>query len=879
MHCDAAAQRDTGVLCWLWLGAMLSCCVADEHAGMATEGSGIGMGSHQPSTHAMQMAVDRLAELLAAPFEHLALSRQAVRAEQLSLAAPAELRGWLLHQALVHEHRPAAERRDVFYFVGLETGAFEGFVYSAVPDGSGETPVSLLFSQRLPGVSAPSEHDWGDVPDGSTWFGASDCARGITCTHLPATLFLAESCPATGAACSDSGGCAGWSCADSGVRLDFHTDGVFQTNRVPDWYTQQSICTTAVSCTVSVDPAMVDADQCQLKCQQEPLCDYFSYQYEVTDGRYFHRCFLKAALVAACYTDWTGSSGPKTCPIPGTPCTLACKDYGGPGGACETADVVGLVLNTRDWRAQPVRWTAPFDPRTRPWYQQAKEAAQVPIPSDTCNTGDVAAAATGTLEQWSDIYLFAGDDAGLGISATAAVLSRHGDALLGVLGIDYSLRAISAWLSREFTGTAAVTFIVQHGTGYIVASSTGEAVANTTTSPLFHRSPLIRYAAHWMDSLNWTVPASATTAHTGVLPPADWMSQNAEFVHNADEDSILRLHVSGQNVTGNSVKNLRWIIVSAEIQLESCRRSSNLMVADAHHLQCLCQPGYRPSDAAENPLTSASSCTHCSDSDPICRAAGAPCISCFGGAAVVARAGFYILDGTVFSCPRQRCVGPPDGNNQESLAFGTLSPTLCGEPERAVADGLGNCCAPGHHGKLCAYCDPSFEWSGTSCIECTSPDYASLTWLVVSQCMLIIWISLSKRSRMTPRWTGEPWRSWPTLFVPLNGDLPLESGGEVQNLSFWWQTFNMLGVSDDAGSMAAHIINLVFGMDLGSGVSVCLFPFHSFFLRFYVNLLLPPVFHVSAHWQLTVLSRFVNKMLMTQRAPTMYELFCLTSRY
>jgi|EP01044_Picomonas_judraskeda_P006122 hypothetical protein len=76
--------------------------------------------------------------------------------------------------------------------------------------------------------------------------------------------------------------------------------------------------------------------------------------------------------------------------------------------------VVGLVLNKRDWRTEPVRWTAPFDPRQRPWYEQAKDAAQIPAASDACAGGAVTAPALGTLERWSDIYLFAGDDAGLG---------------------------------------------------------------------------------------------------------------------------------------------------------------------------------------------------------------------------------------------------------------------------------------------------------------------------------------------------------------------------------------------------------------------------------------------------------------------------------
>jgi hypothetical protein len=328
------------------------------------------------------------------------------------------------------------------------------------------------------------------------------------------------------------------------------------------------------------------------------------------------------------------------------------------------------------------------------------------------------------------------------------------------------------------------------------------------------------------------------------LPPTEWLSQNSEFVENTKEDSILQLHVTAQQVVGEAVKNLRWIMVSVEVKEETCvsMTSSNILVPDAGHLKCLCRPGYRPTDAME----AGTSCTYCSNFDPICRGTDTQCISCFGGAAVVARAGFYIEQGSVFSCDRKRCVGPPDDIDQESnsQSFGTLSPTLCGEPERAVTDGLGNCCAPGHHGKLCAYCNPNFEWSGTSCIECVSPDFVNLALQIALQCLLVIWISISKRNRMTPAWSGKPWRSRPSLFVPLNGDLPLESGGELQNLSFWWQTFNMLGVSEDSGSMVAHTVNLVFGMDLGTGTSACLFPFRSFFLRFYVNLFLPPMFHV-----------------------------------
>lgn len=306
------------------------------------------------------------------------------------------------------------------------------------------------------------------------------------------------------------------------------------------------------------------------------------------------------------------------------------------------------------------------------------------------------------------------------------MLSRHGDVLLGVLGIDYSLRAISAWLGREFSGVSGATFIVQQESGYMVASSTGEGVTSPTMSPLLHRSPLVRHAARWLEALNWTVPAGRATHQnmTEEFPPTEWLAENSEFVEHINEDSVLRLHVTAQNVVGHAVKNLRWILVSAEVQEETCATAggSNLMVPDARHLECLCRAEYRPTGA---------SCTYCSEFDPICRAAGAQCISCFGGAAVVARAGFYIEDHSVYTCDRKRCVshrqslspfpvasspqsdtgiavaqlGPADHSNGEidSQSFGTLSPALCGGPGRAATDDLGNCCAPGHYGKLCAF--------------------------------------------------------------------------------------------------------------------------------------------------------------------------------
>ena len=169
---------------------------------------------------------------------------------------------WLLHQALTHRRLSDAEKLDVYYFVGLEDGAFEGFVYSR-PNGAPN--VSLLFSQRRPGAAPPSEQDWGALAGGSRWHNGSNCSSGVSCGHMPPRVYLAEQCPLGGgaaaavpasAACGSATGCANWTCSDAGLRLDFMTDGVFHTNRVPAFYARQPRCTASAPCTVTVDAAM-----------------------------------------------------------------------------------------------------------------------------------------------------------------------------------------------------------------------------------------------------------------------------------------------------------------------------------------------------------------------------------------------------------------------------------------------------------------------------------------------------------------------------------------------------------------------------------------------------------------------------------------------
>ena len=51
----------------------------------------------------------------------------------------------------------------------------------------------------------------------------------------------------------------------------------------PGWY----------SGTVERDAAMTSPEQCQVACQAEALCDFFSYEWEFTNGDYYHECYLK----------------------------------------------------------------------------------------------------------------------------------------------------------------------------------------------------------------------------------------------------------------------------------------------------------------------------------------------------------------------------------------------------------------------------------------------------------------------------------------------------------------------------------------------------------------------------------------------------------
>ncbi|MDJ1180868.1 adenylate/guanylate cyclase domain-containing protein [Roseofilum sp. BLCC_M91] len=96
-------------------------------------------------------------------------------------------------------------------------------------------------------------------------------------------------------------------------------------------------------------------------------------------------------------------------------------------------------------------YSAPYDPRIRPWYQAAVEAK------------------TAT---WSPIYLFSASE-DLGITPVLPVYDTQGD-LKGVLGVDYTLTQISDFLASLEISATGEAFIMERS-GQLVASSAPEA--------------------------------------------------------------------------------------------------------------------------------------------------------------------------------------------------------------------------------------------------------------------------------------------------------------------------------------------------------------------------------------------------------------------
>ena len=94
--------------------------------------------------------------------------------------------------------------------------------------------------------------------------------------------------------------------------------------------------------------------------------------------------------------------------------------------------------------------TVPYDPRTRPWYQAAKQSGKA---------------------TWSPIYVFAAPPV-LGITPVMPIYSQTGS-LQGVLAIDLTLSQISDFLKSIKISPSGQVFAIERS-GEIVASSTDE---------------------------------------------------------------------------------------------------------------------------------------------------------------------------------------------------------------------------------------------------------------------------------------------------------------------------------------------------------------------------------------------------------------------
>ena len=128
----------------------------------------------------------------------------------------------------------------------------------------------------------------------------------------------------------------------------------------PGWY----------SGPVEYNTLLADAGACQDLCEATPGCDFFSYEWEETDSKQYHECYLKQGFsydecphpVAEQYVpwsnaddpDWHGVSGPAVCVAPpptAPPCIHESMDYGGSSSACgvelgdKYADVVQLIYD------------------------------------------------------------------------------------------------------------------------------------------------------------------------------------------------------------------------------------------------------------------------------------------------------------------------------------------------------------------------------------------------------------------------------------------------------------------------------------------------------------------------------------------------------
>ena len=98
-----------------------------------------------------------------------------------------------------------------------------------------------------------------------------------------------------------------------------------------------------------------------------------------------------------------------------------------------------------------------YDPRIRPWYKAAKQAGKL---------------------TWSEIYTSSYDKTSLRINPVMPIYDNN-QALLGVLGIEMTLRQISDFLSRLNISPAGKAFIIENS-GELVATSVNEILSIST---------------------------------------------------------------------------------------------------------------------------------------------------------------------------------------------------------------------------------------------------------------------------------------------------------------------------------------------------------------------------------------------------------------
>jgi hypothetical protein len=102
-----------------------------------------------------------------------------------------------------------------------------------------------------------------------------------------------------------------------------------------------------------------------------------------------------------------------------------------------------------------------FDPRTRPWYQQAQNGSAGQI-------------------YWSDIYTFVASKS-TGITASTPFFDEQGK-LAGVLGIDITLEALGDFLTKQAFGDHDLTVIINHKQELVAYSDRLKLVATNDQS-------------------------------------------------------------------------------------------------------------------------------------------------------------------------------------------------------------------------------------------------------------------------------------------------------------------------------------------------------------------------------------------------------------